>query len=159
MSLAKYLTNFARVLYNSVEEGLSLSIQEAYRRLDMMEVAGKFALVGQEDVDQLIQRLKRHKSPDVVVIDTVQFWELRFSDYKRLKATFPHKLFIYVSHIEGKQPDGMTARKIWRDANVAFRIEGFRAFPTGRYGGGEPVTICEELADRYWGLKLLNKES
>lgn len=153
MQISKYFTQFGRVAYNSVEEGLSATIQEAYIRESMQEVAGDFLLLDKESPEELIVRLKKHKSPQIVVIDTVQFWDLRFSDYKKIKALFPKKLFIYVSHMEGKQPAGSTAKKIWRDANVAWIVEGFKGFPTGRYGGGEPVVISEERANAYWGLE------
>lgn len=152
MMLAKYLTKFKRVGYNSVEEGLSLSIRESMKRVSMKEVGTKFILIEKETVPELIERLAKHKSPDVVFLDSVQFMELKFSEYKRLKAQFPHKLFVYVSHIEGKQPEGSTAKRIWRDSNVVFRVEGFKAFPVGRYGGGETICISDKLADEYWGL-------
>jgi hypothetical protein len=151
MNLAKYLTDFRRVAYNSIEEGLSQSIKEAMSRAGIKR-SSRFLLL-KEEFPELIDRLKAHKSPDVIFIDSVQFMELRFSEYKNLKAMFPHKLFVYISHIEGRQPAGMTARKIWRDANVVFRVEGFKAFPVGRYGGGEPVVIWDEEAKKYWGLK------
>lgn len=154
MMLAKYLTNFGRVSYDSVEEGLCKSIQDAFLRLNIKEVAGKFILLDKEEVPELKKRLAKHKSPDFVFIDTVQFMDIRFADYKSLKKEFPDKVFIYLSHMDGGKPVGATAQKIYRDASVAFRVEGFKAFPVSRYGGGEPITICEELADAYWGLKL-----
>ncbi|MDR3327075.1 MAG: hypothetical protein LBT04_02920 [Prevotellaceae bacterium] len=150
MKLAKYLTKFEDVLYNSVEEGVSLSIREAFVRYDMQETYGRFNLLDKEEIGGLITRLNRKRSPNVIFIDTVQFWELTFKDYKRLKETFSNKLFIYVSHAAGNQPEGKVAIRIWRDANVAFRIEGFKAFPVGRYGGGEPLIISKELAKAYW---------
>ena len=153
LQLTKYLTRFGRVAYNSVEEGISATMQDAYKREKMNEVSGKFLLLNKESQPDLIKRLRRHKSPPFIVIDTVQFWDMRWSEYKQLKALFPHKLFIYVSHMEGKLPAGSTARKIWRDANVAWVVEGFKGFPVSRYGGGEPVVINEHLANEYWGLK------
>lgn len=152
MALTKYLTNWGRVLFNAVEEGLSLSIQEAYVRNNMAEVQGKFIMIANEAIPELRKRLSMHKSPQVVVIDTVQFWGIYFSEYKKLKAEFPNKLFIYVSHTDGRKPDGKIACQIWRDANVAFRIEGFRAFPVGRYGGGDYIDISTQKANEYWGL-------
>lgn len=149
MQLVKYLTKFKRVAYNSVEEGLSLSIQNAIERVNMAEVSGKMVLIGKEEVVQLIDRLSRRKSPDIIVIDSVQFLELKFNEYKRLKTLFPNKLFIYISHIDGKHPDGITARKIWRDASVVFRVDSFKAFPVSRYGGGEPIVISKEKAKEY----------
>lgn len=153
MMLAKYLTNFGRGAYDSVEEGLSLSIRMAMERVEMNEVGNRMVLLDKMEVGALRKWLRKRNSPDFVVIDSVQFAEMRFSEYKSLKEEFPGKLFIYISHVEGKQPDGQVAKRIWRDANVAFRIEGFRAFPVGRYGGGEPITISEDLADGYWGLE------
>ncbi len=157
MQLAKYLTTFKRVGYNSVEEGLSLSIREAMKRVNMKEVKTKFILIEKESVPEMIERLAKHKSPDIVFVDSVQFLELKFSEYKRLKAQFPQKLFIYISHVDGQKPDGATAKRIMRDANVIFRVEGFKAFPTGRYGGGESIEINHKLADEYHGLNNLIK--
>jgi hypothetical protein len=156
MMLAKYLTNFGRVAYDSVEEGLCKSIQDAYVRLNIKEVAGKFILLDKEEMPELTARLEKHKSPDFIFIDTVQFMDIKFADYKKLKKAFPDKVFIYLSHMDGGKPVGATALKIHRDASLAFRVEGFKAFPIGRYGGGEPITVCEKLANEYWGLKLNN---
>lgn len=158
LQLTKYMTRFSRVVYNSVEEGLSKTIREAYKREQMHEVRGKFELLDIESYDDLVKRLRKHKSANIVVIDTIQFWELTFSQYKNLKKMFRKKLFIYMSHRDGGRPAGATAQKIWRDANVAWMIEGFKAFPVSRYGGGEAVTINEERADAYWGLKLKNNQ-
>jgi hypothetical protein len=151
MQLAKYMTKFEMVAYNSVEEGLSLSIQSAFKRTKMELIKRRFLLLDKEDPEELIKRLQKRKSPNVVVIDTVQFWEFTFAKYKWIKETFPNKLFIYISHSAGNMPDGKLAQRIWRDANVSFRIEGFKAFPVGRYGGGEPVVISDEMAVKYWG--------
>ncbi|MDR2626580.1 MAG: hypothetical protein LBC40_00925 [Dysgonamonadaceae bacterium] len=151
MKLAKYLTRFERVAYNSVEEGLSLSIQHVFDRVGMKEVKSRLVLLDRDSVDDLVKRLQVHRSPGVVVIDSIQFWEMDFKTYKRLKEAFPNKVFIYVSHIEGGVPQGSTARRVWRDASVAFRVDRFKAFPVGRFGGGEPIVISEEQAEELWG--------
>lgn len=153
LQLSKYLTKFGRVAYDSVEEGLSLTMQMAMERVQMAEVGSKLILLEKEDATELMARLRRHKSPDIIVIDSVQFMELKWVEYKKLKETFPKKLFIYVSHIEGKQPEGNVAKRIWRDANVYFNIEGFRAFPVSRYGGGESIDVYPERAKAYWGFE------
>jgi hypothetical protein len=150
MLLSKYLAGFRRVAYNSIEEGFSLSIKLALKRVNMVEVGGRLVLIKKE-FDELKEYLSRHKSPDIIVIDSIQFMELAFKEYKEIKALFPHKLFIYVSHVEGNQPEGLTARKILRDSGVVFRIDRFKAFPTSRYGGGEPVVISKDKASELWG--------
>lgn len=151
MKLSKYLTQFGKVAYNSVEEGLSLTIQMAIERAGIMECGRRWMLLEKEDMPTLITRLEKQRSPDVIIIDSVQFLELKFSEYKRLKEMFPTKLFIYISHVEGGIPEGNTAKRIWRDANVVFRVEGFRAFPAGRYGGGAPIDVSVEKAKEHWG--------
>jgi hypothetical protein len=153
MQFGKYLTKFGRVAYNSVEEGLSKTIQMAVSRNDMKEVGSKFILLNKESVYELVQRLRRHRSPNIIVIDSVQFSELRFSEYKLLKEEFKHKLFIFISHVKGRLPDGSVAMKIYRDANIICRVEGFRMFPVSRYGGGEYINISDELATAYWALE------
>lgn len=152
MMLAKYMTNFGRVFYNSIEEGLSQSVQLAYRRVGMHEVHGKIILE-REPVDMMMERLKKNRSPRIIFFDSVQLSELKFSEYRRLKNMFANRLFVYISHVEGKQPEGVTARRIWRDANVSIYVEGFRAFPVGRYGGGQYIDIDETAAAEYWAGK------
>lgn len=149
MKLAKYMTNFGRVYYNSYEEGLSKTIQMAYKRVGMADVGGRIILK-QESYEQMLKRLKRHKSPDIVFIDSVQFLEMKFKEYKTLKDTFPSKIFIYISHVQGRIPEGNTAQRIWRDANVIFRVEGRRAFVESRYEGDGFIDIDAEFAMNYW---------
>jgi hypothetical protein len=149
MKLAKYLTNFKKVFYNSIEEGLSRSVQMAYERVGMIEASGRITLEG-ESLEAMMERLKKRKSPDVVFVDSFQFLGITFKDYKRLKTMFPRKLFVFVSHVANGLPDGKAAIAAWRDASVSFRIEGFRAFPVSRYGGGQYIDIDKEKAEAYW---------
>lgn len=154
LQFAKMLTQFGRVMYVPVEEKLSLSVKEALERVNMREVGSKFIMTtGDETVNELIERLNMHKSPQFVFLDSIQFMGLKFSEYKLLKSTFPNKRFIYVSHVLNGKPDGRTALGIYRDADMILKVEGFRMFPTGRYGGGETIDICKERANDYWGLK------
>ena len=152
MQIAKYMCKFAKVAYNSVEEGLSLSIRAAIQRTYMEDVRRRFLLLDKEDVQDITERLSRRLSPDVIIVDSVQFLGLKWSEYKQLKDSFPNKLFIYISHIDGNKPEGSVAQKIWRDSNVYIRVEGFRGFPVSRYGGGKYININEDLAVKYWGL-------
>lgn len=153
MKLARYLTKFCRVAYDSVEEGLSLSIQNCVERTFDGEANQRFLLLNKESVEELTERLSRRVSPDAVVIDSVQFLGLRWDEYKQLVERFPHKLFVFVSHVDGNQPEGRVAKKIWRDADVYIRVEGFRGFPVGRYMGGKPIDVDQEQAARYWSMQ------
>jgi len=154
MMATKYLAGFTRCAYDSIEEGLSLTIKKAMERVGMSDVASKVILLDKESPEELKERLSKHKSPDVIIFDSIQFGELDFKTYKELKWSFPNKTFIYVSHVDGKNPEGSVAKRIYKDAAIILRVEGFKIFPTSRYGGGAPIVINEELADAYWGLKV-----
>ena len=154
MLLGKYLTQFCRVAYNSIEEGLSLSIQNAFRRVEMRDAGSRFILLDREPTDELVKRLEMRRSPHVIFIDSIQFSDVDFLKYRELKNRFKDKIFIYISHVDGNQPDGATARRIWRDANLAFRVDRFMAFPTGRFGGGSPIPVDREQAAELWGMQL-----
>jgi hypothetical protein len=149
MMLAKYLTQFEKVFYNSIEEGLSRSVQIAYERVGMIEAAGRITLE-REGLEAMTERLKKRKSANIVFIDSLQFLGITFKEYKKLKTMFPRKLFVFVSHVANGQPDGKAAVALWRDASISFKVEGFRAIPTSRYGGGQYIDIDREKAAAYW---------
>lgn len=109
MMLSKYLTAFGRVAYNSVEEGISRTIQLAVDRTGILEVGARWMLLDRESKDELTERLRRQRSADIVFIDSVQFMDLKFSEYKDLKQRFPTKLFVYISHMA--DPDYLARRR------------------------------------------------
>jgi len=150
LQLCKYLTQFTRVGYDSLEEGVSVSFTQAIKEVNMLDVKCGFVIYDKEPVAMLRERLKKQKAPGVVVIDSLQYTGLTYSDYKKLKDEFRNKLFIFISHAEGREPAGRVAKSVKYDANIIIRVEGFRAFATGRYGGGDPYTIWEEGALKYW---------
>lgn len=151
LTLGKYLTNFGRVAYNSLEEGISESLKRAVMDTGLVGVR-RFILLDKEPIAELANRLSRPKSPDIVIIDSIQYSGLNYRDYRQLRDTFRNKLFIFISHADGREPAGRTARSVRYDANVKIYIEGYRAFAASRYGGGKPYTIWEE------GAKKVNVE-
>ena len=48
MQVCKYLTRFRRVAYNSLEQGLSLSLQKAWERVGMEEVGNRIILLNKD---------------------------------------------------------------------------------------------------------------
>lgn len=149
LQLCKYLCRFGRVAYDSLEEGLSKSMQNAILDVGMKDTARRFVLLDKENIADLIERLQRRKSPDIIVIDSVQYTGMTYNDYKKLRDEFPRKLFILISHADGKEPAGRVAKSIRYDAFVKIRIVGYKAFPISRYGGGEAYTIWEKGATDY----------
>lgn len=161
MQLCKYLTRFRRVAYNSLEQGLSLSLKRAWERVDMGEVGNRIILLDKESLKDLRARLAKKQSPDIIVIDSVHYWlGLKMSDYINLRRDFPDKLFIFVSHEKHGLPDGKLAEKIRYDSDIKMRIEGYKAFVTTRYElpelgeGGDDFVIWEQGAQEYWVNKI-----
>lgn len=117
----------------------------------MQDVARRFVLLDKEPIDELRVRLHGQKSPDVVVIDSVQYSGLDKISAKALVDEFPRKLFIFISHADGKKPEGRPASAIHFHASVKLWVEGYRiSAPISRFKDGEckPFVIWEEGAVR-----------
>lgn len=152
LQLAKYLTNFARVAYNSYEEGVSLSFQNSIKRFDMHEVAKQFVILAGDSIEEIRERLDKRRAPRVVLMDSVQHSKITVDQYKTLKHDFPNVLFIYISHARGKLPKGEVADFIRYDADLKIRVEGFRAFVDGRLNEsrGDYFDIYPERSKQYY---------
>ena len=151
LMLAKYLTQFGKVAYDTLEEGARLSFQRAIRQSEFDITPGKFTILNREPMNELIARLQKKKSPDFVIIDSLQYTFLTRRSYFELKQAVPNKLIIFISHAAGKEPDGDLAKKVRFDADVKIYVEGYMGFVTSRYGGGKPITIWHEGAENYYG--------
>lgn len=158
LMLCKYLANFGRVAYDSLEQGLSLSLQRAWERVGMIEAGSNVILLNKEDLPEMTARLRKRKSPEIIIIDSLQYLtKFYMQQLKELKAEFPDKLFIFISQADkaGKDPDGHIAKKIRYDADIKIKVEGFKAFVTTRYEdpergeGGADFVIWEQGANDY----------
>lgn len=158
IQLSKYLCQFGKVIYNSLEEGDSLSLQKAFREERVEEVCKKLILIDGEDIEELTSRLSKPKSANIVVIDSLQYTSLTYKAYKEFKRLFKNKLIIFISHAEGKNPKGSLAQSVRYDANCKIRIEGFVAEAASRYGGGTPYIVYEKGAIEHHGEAVLNSE-
>lgn len=152
MQLCKELCKYGRVAYDSLEEGACLTMQNSLKRFNMQEVNGKFLLLDVELIDQLCLRMKRQKSPDFVVIDSLQYTQLTYAQFIKIKEAYRNKLIIFISHASGTNPDGRVAKKVAFDAALKIYVEGKRAFSKGRFIG--PVghfDVWPEEAAAYYG--------
>ena len=157
LMLCKYLA------YDSLEQGLSLSLQKAWERVGMAEAGSNIILLNKEDLPELCARLRKRKSPEIIVIDSLQYLDKFYmKQFKDLKAEFPDKLFVFISQADkaGKDPDGHIAKKIRYDAEIKIKVEGFKAFVTTRYEdrdkgeGGADFIIWEQGANDYWAEQI-----
>jgi hypothetical protein len=161
--LVAVLMSYGNVLYVSLEEGTEMSAQlKALRHLNTDSHSGKIFFADHEmNYEHLVIHLKKKKSPQFIVIDSLQYFDMSYTKYKELKVLFPKKAFIFISHAKGKNPDTKTGIQIRFDAGIKVRIEGFVAFTMCRYGGEMPHVIYEgENAQKgawgYWGKKKMN---
>lgn len=150
MQLVKELSQHETVIYNSLEEWPSSAIQKAFKRAGLLK-GDKVMMVG-EDMKSFEARMKRQRSPRIMIIDSVRYTKFRWDDYLRFSELFDNRLKIWVSHADGKEPKGALAADIRYDSAVKIYTEGFRAFITSRYSdqGGGSVDIWPEGAMQYW---------
>jgi hypothetical protein len=141
------------VLYVGLEEGTESTMQlTALRHLNEQSHNGKIVFADHEmTYDELMKRLAKKKSARFIVIDSIQYFNISYEQYKAMKERFKRKSFIFISHAKGKNPDGRTADKIRYDAGIKIRVEGYVGFVISRYGGNNPYVIWEEGAKKYWG--------
>lgn len=155
MQLARELCKYGKVAYNSLEESIGLSFQENMERCQMGDVDGRFLILDRESMEDLNIRLKKQRSPDFIIIDSLQYTGLNYNDYKRLKEAHPKKLFIFISHADGDKPYGSTATKVQYDADMKILVQGYRAICKGRFipEAGKHYSIWAEAEVKYWGLE------
>ena len=155
LQLARYLCNFCRVAYDSLEEGLSLTMQRAIAEVGFSDGKAKrnFSLLDKEPIDELAERLRKEKAPKIVFIDSLQYTGMTYTAYKALRDENPGKLLIFISHADGAEPKGNVANSVKFDANVKIYVEGYRAMPQSRYGGGQPYDVWPQKSAEYWAGK------
>lgn len=160
LQLLAYLAGFAdKVAYDTIEQGYSLSFQRSWNDANMAEVGSKVVVYDKEQIPALRARLKKRRSPQVVVIDSITaLVGFTRTTFAQLVDEFPDKLFIFIAHEEGGKPYPAVAKHVRKLAEVKIRVEGFKAFPTSRFGGGEPFVIWPEGAARYYAQEAGESE-
>lgn len=150
VSLCKELSAFGKVLYNSREEGVSLTMQNTLRRYGMSELGSRFQLANMS-LQELDEKISQQRSPKFVVLDSFQFMGLTYKDFRAFCEKHKNKMLIFVSRTRGRQPEGRAAISAMYDASCKIWVEGYKAFSKGRFVGttGE-MTIWDEGAKKYW---------
>lgn len=160
VSFCKELTKFGKVLYVSLEEGYSLSFQNTLKRFDMYSCGSRFQVLDHATAEELIEKLKKPRSADFVVIDSFQYMGLSYKDYLKFKQALQNKMIVFVSHADGRQPSGRAAKAVKYDAMEKIWVEGHVAFTNGRFIGptGQAI-IWKEGAWNYWNKKVNTEQT
>jgi len=159
IQLGVYMASLGyKVWYNSLEQGASLTMRNAMIRHGVGDVSRRFYLLDKDDLPALRARLKQKHAADIVIIDSIQHLGINVDDYKSLISDYHNTLYICISHADGKHPRGSVADFIRYDSDVKVRVEGYRAFATGRDVGNKHLTIWDAGAAAYWGSDNADKK-
>ena len=154
LQISKYMCELGfRVAYNSLEQGDSKSFKDAIVENNMSEVNRKFIDLDREPLADTIVRFKKHKAPDVLIIDTIQYSRFKYQEYIAMKSALKGKMLIILSQEKNKMPKGAVADDIRYDVDIKVHVEGFIAFTMSRFGGGKEYVIYPQGALEYWGFK------
>jgi hypothetical protein len=162
LGLIKYLSGFVgKVAYNTLEQGTGTkvrgSFQDAWKECSMDEIGSKIVVLPREPIEEMRERLRKRKSPDIVVIDSITaligFTRAVFAE---LVEEFPNKLFIFLAHEENRRPYPTIAAHIRKWSEIKIRVEGYKAFVTTRFRGGtgSDFVIWDKGAQEYWAENL-----
>ena len=146
MQLGKELCKYGTVLYVSYEEGVNQSFQRRMDYLQMREVQGRFRVVTGGSLDELVERLRKPKSPKFVIIDSFQVSPMDYPDAVALMGRFARKCFIWISQEKKSQPMGGGAVRLRYICDMKVRVVGYRAYCMGRAVGdaGSSYVVWEE---------------
>ena len=153
MQLCKQLCQYGKTIYNSLEEGVSLSMKNALQRYQMNTTKSKFQILDCENWNDFKERLRTNKRLKFAVIDSFQYIQITYPEYIKFKEENRNRLIIFVSHADGRSPSGRTAKSVMYDATLKIWVEGHRAQSKGRFIGanGGNFIIWDEGNKRYGG--------
>lgn len=153
--LAKLLCSFGKVGWLSYEQGHGYDLQRAIARNHMSDVARRFIPVdpnakrrpGLSMFDELDQYLARRGSPDFIFIDSLDYLELDFEQYKHLKLRHSRKGIVFINHEKGNEPKSAIGSRIAYDGQFTIQVKNYIATPVkSRIGGITDYIIWEERA-------------
>ncbi len=157
LQLVKMLAQFKPILYNSREEGLSPSMQLAFKKNGLFDLPNNRVNLINEDIDDLAIRLSKPRSRSIIINDSVPYLNLTWRKYQEFTRAFPNKLFIWIeqNHPSKDAPSTTIGNRIWYDCMVKIRTECFRAFVISRLreraDAPDFIDIWPEKAQAYFG--------
>lgn len=157
MQLAKEFTQYGKVAWFSYEQRHGYDLQQATLRNDMEQQSGNFLIIdplesikeGVSLLEDLDNYLKKRNSPDFIFIDSWDYTNFTFSDYKFLKLKYGNKkTFVMISH---SSKNGILRKKVSDDivfdGGMGVLVRDFIAEPIkNRFGGFEPYVVFDKKA-------------
>jgi hypothetical protein len=154
IQLIQYLVSFdMRAVYFSHEEGISGTMQDAFVRSGMIEKNNKQIILAEDaSFDEMLSYCVKRGSPEIVVIDSIDYCNMTVEQYKLLRKKLDKKIIILITWALGKEPKTQAAKDIKYMCDVKLHVKNFMVWPISRYGGNEPFWIWEKRA------RLLNQK-
>lgn len=158
VQLSKMLAKLGKkVGWLSYEQRHGSDFQMSTKRNKMEEVSGNFYPIdpiasipeGVSLIEDLDKYLRKRNSPDVIVIDSIDYTGFGWNDYVLLKNRYGHKkTFLFIAHSTKsggiKKP---ISERIIFDGGMGIFVSHYIAHPIkNRYGGFEPLIVWEEMA-------------
>ena len=156
IQLAKYLCNFGQVYYNSFEQGISKTLQDAILRNDLLEHEGKLHFGDKESYGEMIERLNKKRSPQIIFIDSRDYLNLTADQFRALIHKFPTKAFVIICWESNGKPKGEYAKAIEFMCDIKIQVSKFIAYPRSRFGGNENYVIWDKGAKKQQQPNLFN---
>jgi len=146
LQVAKEISKYQRVHYNSLEEGTKKSFKMALDRENIKAIKSKFTYE-KETLEQLTKRLDRPKQPKVIIIDSVQYFfrGKRQQHYFDFINRFQNTTFIWICQMENGKPKGAIASDVTFDCDIVIDVQDFKAtIYKNRFMAYEPKIISQE---------------
>lgn len=153
LDFLKYFKKFGKVLYYSLEMKDSLALEIALKEAGILS---GITILKNEPIEVMEERLLKHKSPEIILFDSFQYIRnadglpINYARYMEFSEKLANKTLFFLSHAEGKLPEGRVAKAVRYDVDIKIHVKGYKAFIKSRYGGGEPYIIWEQGAAEYW---------
>ena len=136
-----------RATYISHEEGLTATMQDAMRREHMLEAySGRIILAGDASFAETLEYFGKRGSPEIAVIDSIDYCGLTVEEYKELRKKLKNKIIILIAWSQGSRPKTQAAKDIEYMVDVKLFLRNFMIWPKSRFGGNIPQPIWEERA-------------
>lgn len=158
VQLIKKLSDYGVVEYYSYEERHGSTLRRAMHETGFDDtkypvrwidpiVDTKKGKNEKSHVQRLDERLSKRGGAKFIVIDSVDYTNMKLAEYKALREKhYKKKVLIFISHAEGKRPATWVGKKIEYDVDIKIRVDKYIAYASGRFSGKAPYIVWEDKA-------------
>lgn len=145
-----------KVLFASLEMGTEADFKDSLLGFMNSSKSGMIFWDEMPTFEEFDEYLSKQRSPDVIIIDSLQSLEgemdVTANQLIELRKKYKKKIFIYISHVEGREVQGTMAYRIKRDCFSRIEVNGFRAKYISRGAPGPKgfYVIWKEGYERQW---------